>query len=249
MRIRFQGIELGVAVASVYDDDGFLGVQVDTHGEDDAGVPPFQALMPYGLIGRPLDPESDGEGSNVLFWDDGDLSHCIALNDPRVQSVAPQATKGSVGQCNAAGAFQLFDYDTETYTLYVPVDGGAKAHVITVGKDENGADYLGLVQCDGLSITMLDDEIVISNRAGNAYVQIDDSGIILNGNVKLVGGLDVGGGTALPLVLGPALITWMNAVAAAVGGIPTGGTAAGAAIATATSAFSVPGQTTLTKGL
>jgi hypothetical protein len=233
----------------VYDDDGFLGVQVDTHGRDDAGVPPFQALMPYGLIGRPLDPESNGEGSNVLFWEDGDESHCIALNDPRVQTVAPQATKGSVGLCNARGAFFLLDYDDDTATLYVPVDSGSKAHVITVGKDGNGADFLGIVQCNGLSVTMLDDELVISNRAGTAYIQLDDSGIILNGNLKLVGGLDVGGGTALPLVLGPALLTWMNSVAAAVSGIPTGGAAAGAAIATATSVFTVPGQTTLTKGL
>jgi hypothetical protein len=242
-------LELGVAVASVYDDDGFLGIQVDTHGDNDAGVPPFQALMPYGLLGRPLDPESTGEGCNVVFWPDGDESHCIALNDPRIAAVAPQATKGSTGLCNARGAFQLLDYDSETLTIYVPLDDGDRAHVITIGKDDNGADYLGIVQCNGLAVSMLDDELVIKNRAGTAYIQVDDEGIILNGNVKLVGGLDVGGGTALPLVLAPAMLTWMNAVASAVGGIPTGGPAAGAAIALATTAFSGPGQTTLTKGL
>lgn len=245
------GLELGVAVATFYDDDGFLGVQCDVYGEGDAGMPPYQGLAPYGFYGRPRDPGADGKGANVLYWNDGDESHAIALNDPRVAAVLPTLPKGGSVHHGGWGGFAIWDDDAETYTVYCPFDDAAKAHVLTIGKDGSGKPYVGLVHSSGLALTMLEETLVIKNPAGDAYIQLDADGIVLNGNVKMVGGLDVGGGTALPLVTGPALVAWMNQVAAAIASIPPvgGGSAAGTAISTATIAFSSAGQTQLTKGL
>ncbi len=56
--------------------------------------------------------------------------------------------------------------------------------------------------------------IVVTNRAGDAYVEVNDNGITLNGNLQATGALAVGVGLPPPLAVAraPELVAWATAV-------------------------------------
>jgi hypothetical protein len=249
---RDPSLQLGMCVTSVYDDDGFVGIQCDVFGEAESGMPPFDAVHPYGFEGRPLDRDAALAGAEALYWFDGPEGHVMPLGDSRGAGYLPQLSKGSSRQYSALGQFMLLDYDAETATLYTPFDSQTKAHVLTMGKDGNGKPYVGIVQSEGLALLMLEDSLVIKNAAGDAYIELNSTGIVLNGNVKLVGGLDVGGGTALPLLIGTLFQAWWSALSATLTAsgpsTPLTGSALGALFSAAAAGLTAT-QTTLTKGL
>lgn len=100
---------------SEYDDDGFLGIQVDSDGgppgdPNEPRVPPYEALHPYGHAGRPLDPEVDPSGEvvtapGVLELEEGAESFVIALGDARVVPILAGLQKGESIQYGAVGNF------------------------------------------------------------------------------------------------------------------------------------------------
>lgn len=89
-------LHLDTIRASFYDEDGFLGFQIDGDGDSsdeapelEAQVTPFQALHTYGFLSRPLDPTVDGSGRvnygalSLTFWE-GSRGYSFALHDSRV---------------------------------------------------------------------------------------------------------------------------------------------------------------------
>lgn len=79
-----------------YDDDGFLGYQIDADGQGtdasselEAQVTPFEALHPYGFLSRALEPDVDGGGQlqggalSLTIWE-GARGYSVALHDARV---------------------------------------------------------------------------------------------------------------------------------------------------------------------
>jgi hypothetical protein len=233
---------LSTGLVTQYDEDGFLGVQVEGHGGTEATAGLAYAHHPFGFFGRPLDA-ADGAGAVFLHFSDGDEVHAVALQDPRDASKIPPHSKGSAGVYNSAGQFLLLDHDQETGTWYVPIDGGIRAHVITVGKDGNGKEIVELSHANGSCVTMLDDAITVAGPGGKGSLWIDADGTInIAGNVKLVGGLDVGGTGAQAMVLAPAFQAWATALAAALNGIAISGPAISAAMTTANATLMAAGQ-------
>lgn len=245
-------LQYGKCVVSEYDDAGFIGIQVDAFGELDSGATPFDALHPYGFEGRPLDRSDTLDGADALYWYDGDEGHVMALGDGRGASYLPQLVKGSSRQYNARGAFMLLDYDDETVTLYQPYDSGNKAHVLSMGVDGNGDDYVGLVQALGLALTMLGKSLVIKNAAGDVFIELNDSGITINGNTTVYGGLNAGGAAGLPVMMATAFSAWWTALGTAIAAsgptTPLTGTALGAAFTSAAAGLTAV-ESTLLKGL
>jgi hypothetical protein len=220
--------DLGIAVLTEYDADGFLGAQPDVFGEQSSGVQAYELHHPYGFQGRPNDPDvgPDGTpktGAALLYWLEGSLGHALALQDPRVQSKLPQLKKGGSIQYDRLGAFDVFSPgDTSTVrTTYLPYAFDAngvpqKAHSITCD-GSSGNESISVVHGDGHGVMLTPTgSAIIKNKSGDAYVEVKDGQIVLNGNVTLNGGATIGSPTgALPVALAAPLITWAAAVVTA----------------------------------
>lgn len=104
--------DIGCAVMSSYDVDGFLGVQIDAYGEQGSGVHPYEAHHLHGFISRPADPVADASGApdtsnacNVMFALEGGRGHAWVLEDPRVVPFLPTLRPGEAMFYGAAGQF------------------------------------------------------------------------------------------------------------------------------------------------
>lgn len=248
MRMFF---DVGTAETTGYSADGWLGVHVDPFGGDEGGQVAYPVIGSYGFLGRPLQP-SFGLGAQTLYAQQGHDGFAWIGHDPRDVAKLPQLTEGSAAIYNARGMYQLFDYDTETATMYVPMGDGSKAHAMTVGYDPAGKRTLSIIHSDGFAVVMTETSLTIKNAAGDAYVELNADGIVLNGNVKLVGGLDTGGGLAVPLTNNTSLIAWWGALVAATNALgPTTPLTAGilGTLFAGMTAGLTPVGTTLTKGI
>jgi len=104
--------DIGVAVFSAYDADGWLGVQFDAEGEEESGVVPYEVQAPAGLLHRPLDPDTDsqsnvipGKGSSLLLMFAEGLNRALVLTDPRVVPLLPILEKGETILYADGGSF------------------------------------------------------------------------------------------------------------------------------------------------
>lgn len=221
--------DIGTALLTEYDDDGFIGVQVDTFG--DGGSAPFELHHPLGTLARPRDPDADGVGCPVLFWREGSNGrnvHAWLLDDPRAAAFLPQQKKGgAIAGFSMAGSWDQHDGDDGTKTIYVPYDftdasdptTAQKAHLIQVGVDSNGDPLVHIGHGEGMAIVMLYKEgkaqVTIKNAAGDAFITVDEDGILVNGPLKAYGGFECGGDGAVPLAKVAELLTWATNVNAA----------------------------------
>ncbi len=119
--------DIGVALLSTYDADGFLGIQYDSEGAEvgplgtglDAtpvapggGVRDYEVIMPGGLLHRPMDPTVDAYGNpnaaqsaQVLNLREGGRHFAMPLGDPRIVATLPTVEKGDTLIFSAAGSF------------------------------------------------------------------------------------------------------------------------------------------------
>src|SRR5262245_58547482 len=95
--------EVGAVTLSEYDDDGFLGVQVDVHGNQPS-MPPFELHSPYGFHSRPLDPLDEKPCTAFVGWQ-GSQAFAWLATDPIVQPRLPALKKGESMQYGSAGQF------------------------------------------------------------------------------------------------------------------------------------------------
>jgi len=206
--------DMGTATGSVVDDTGVPTIQIDGYSDDGSGGPYGESHTPYGFHSVPLDPDATG-ACLVLFAQEGSRVHCWPLGDARGLAKIPKLPKGGSCQYSCSGMFAEMDPKTNTYTLYVPTDfDGAgkatKAHVLTIGKDANGTRNFNFLHAAGMRITIGDkagdkNGIYIANAANNAWLCVNDDGVEINGNLKVLGNMGTG----------PLLTAWMTAVQAA----------------------------------
>lgn len=197
--MSFQGIvfELGACTLTEFDQDGVLTAQVDGLG-DEPRTEPYELHHPFGFAARPEDPETgpngeilEGKACNLLVGRDGTEAHAWLAADPRFVENFPPLAKGSSVQYCAKPSFDLHNGEDGTKTIYVEV--GDSAHLVTIGLDGNGAPIVEVVHSAGMALTLLDGKAILKNAAGDAYVEVGASGIVLNGNVKITGTLECNG--------------------------------------------------------
>lgn len=235
--------DIGIGTSSAYDGNGFLGVQVQRYGGTASSCPPIELMQPFGFGSRPLDPDVDSTGQptlgcNVLYATEGDKLHAWLGPDPRLVAKQPQGAKGSSWMWSATGSLVMLDGEKGTFQVYIPYSNGSKTATITYDLTTPGAESMQLIHGDGMAITMTaggKNSVIIKNKAGNAYVEINDDGIVLNGNSKINGGAVLGDPvSALPVAIAAPLEAWaaqvttaLTAIAAAMK-VSAGGTAAAA---------------------
>lgn len=213
--------DIGLVTFSEVDDDGFIGIQCDMPGEKNAGVEAGEMGAAYGMYSRPHDPSLDAEGEpipssacGVLHAYYGSKLHVWPQTDPRMMAKLPRVTKGGsvmYGGKLAQPSFVHIDGDTGSIDIYVPysyVNGVAtKSMSATFDVRTAGAETIAIVHGSGMSLTMMaggKNSAKLSNKAGDAYVELNDEGGVLNGNWKLTGGMVVGNPIgALPVIVGP----------------------------------------------
>lgn len=197
-------IEVDLAIAQVtdYDGDGYPNAGADFFGQDKAGVSPGEQLHPLGILSRPRDPEVDSTGqpsmgATILRLVEGNDEHAIALGDPRAVPKLPANDKGGTivyaDTGEAALSFIRLSGADGTIQLYVPY--GNTAMTIALDVSTPGAESIQIVHGAGMAIRMVaggTNAVTVSNKAGDAYVAVDDAGITLNGNAQFIGGLAVG---------------------------------------------------------
>lgn len=252
--------DFGSVQFSEWDADGFLGVQVDpVESGDESGAASLSELhQPYGSFSRPRDPDADGRGCSLLTMQRGSQERYAWLgSDPRTLALIPDGAKGSAYKFALTDSGELsfseWDGETGTQSHYVPV--GDSAHLVQIGVDSDGAAVLKLQHSEGMAVVMFAGGVIIHNAAGDGYLEVNAAGVTCNGNLKLNGGLDVGGSGALPLTLQPQLATAISAFNSTIqGAIPVpndGGAAVLTALKAASAALSAAAAgmaTTLTKG-
>lgn len=130
-------LEIGIPIYSNNDEDGYVGVQVDQHGDgsSDPTCPAGEVHTPYGFYCRPLDPvvsppDAEGQrsldptqsGKAIFFWLNQDL-HVIPSQDTRIVPKLPPLDKGEslvYGQdgqfirCRNGGEIALMTTDDAT---------------------------------------------------------------------------------------------------------------------------------------
>lgn len=122
-----QSWDIAVTMLSVYDADGFLGLQCDSEGSEGGGlssgadatpIPPnggvrdYEAIAPGGLYHRPSDPAVDANGNPnsaqaalVLNLREGGRVYSMGLGDPRVVALLPEIGKGDTLLAGDNGSF------------------------------------------------------------------------------------------------------------------------------------------------
>ena len=165
----YLGWDLGVATFTAYDDDGFIGVQIDAFGENESGMPPFEALHPYGFASRPDDPEEDGTGCAALYFYKGNQARAMFMHDPRPMELLPNIQKGesfqysrygSFVRCHRDGKISIFTHDGSLEdgksgkSIYAQVKPDGFAFVGPWGKLTFDATGLNCVHSSGASLSL-----------------------------------------------------------------------------------------------
>jgi hypothetical protein len=229
-------LDFGVAVFSDYDEDGHLEIQHDAMGANgEGGTLPAEAILPYGLMARPLDPDKDAAGTattggGLLMMMHGDRRHSMPLGDPRSAGKVPKVRKGGSGLYGGNGTYYSFvlidgvDPDgvaksgSLTASASYDKSGSKKSHLFTMLVREPGEEAIILAHGEGhgLMVTTSGSRAaLLKNATGDASIGVSDKGVTISGKTKLVGPLTVGDqGAAQPVVLAQLLITYLVALEA-----------------------------------
>jgi hypothetical protein len=169
-------LEYGTALYTERHESGFIGIQPDRLGKSSSG-PALEVMMPFGLLGRPLDPDLDPSGTvtvgaNVLALYDGDEGFTLPAGDPRFAKQLPDVDKGGAGLYATVRsgsalrvAYLLFTGDG-SFTLKVPY-GGSKAHLFTI---DLGAGVLRLVHGEGPVVELSPAGVALGGIGGSPVV-------------------------------------------------------------------------------
>jgi hypothetical protein len=166
-------LDLGQAILSVYDANGYLGIGVDVPGYETAGTSTFDARFPYGTFGCPQDPDvsldqSSRLGAITLFGFAGRDRHAWVLDDPRVTPKLPRAPKGSWGAYADTKREELpvlvLDGATGSFALRVPHStGGGVASRVLVDVETPGGEEIVLAHGAGCELRVRATETIVGD--------------------------------------------------------------------------------------
>jgi hypothetical protein len=193
-----------------------------------------QPLMTaLGIIARPRRPSKlsassqEQRSAETLVAKLGDRLLALAFRDLRLNALFPNPKEGSINLVGYGGAFDsneaTFDGNEQpkssTRTIYVPYafQNGAptKAHAIVIDGTQ-GNESISIIHGDGMAVLMKHggkNSVTVKNKAGDAYVEVNDEGVTLNGNTVVNGGAVLGGPVgAQAVAIAPPLVTYLSAL-------------------------------------
>lgn len=262
--------DIGLSVLTTYDADGFLGVQIDAYGEQNASVHPYELHHPYGFMGRQLNPVADAAGNldpsqstQTLWAYEGSRGHGIALEDPRVVPTLPQIRPGESLWYGAAGQFGRMHADGSITFMTTDQGGSALGRNIFLRLKPTGFTLVapwGKMTFDATGWHVLTSggaRIDMGSIGGmpapldqlSTYIRMRAAMVDIEGGVVNLGPST---GNAQPSALGLQTVAHLAAIATALQAIATALTAASgtttsgvtppaaAAVASAVAAASVP---------
>jgi hypothetical protein len=211
--------DFGTVTGSALDSEGFSVIQTDNYGGGGNAYGEHHSL--YGFASWPADPDPDGTGAQAMYAQEGNALHCIVLDDPRATAKLPKRTKGGSAQYGATGTFDYINGENGTKLVYVPYafDGNGKATkamAINLDVTNAGHEAMHIVHGEGMGIVMSADDksVTIKNKAGNAYIRLDDSGITLFGSIRMTGGIVAGQGAPKPAAMAVPVVTDLTKIMA-----------------------------------
>lgn len=196
----------GKAEGITYDVVGLEGPGVGAERD-----PRGEAFGSVGVCVRPLPEYVPTEvGQLAKAWKDGERnSHAeavcvrtsdglmpVAHRDDRIKMGGEGPHPGTVALCGYGGSHLAFTPEMQGgvplhdhVTLYCPHGRGedgrpTAAHAVIMDGTE-GRESVSLIHSSGLSITMFDGSMVLKNRHGNAFIELNDNGIVLRGQVQI----------------------------------------------------------------
>ncbi len=147
-------LHLDTIRGSFYDDDGFLGFQIDGDGDSTDGAPelepqvaPFDALHTYGFLSRPLDPAVDGGGHiergalSLTLWE-GSRGYSLALHDSRVVPALARCKGGESVQYGPKNNF-IRCHDDGRISQMCTDDGTENGKVVAAEHGPSGFTWRG----------------------------------------------------------------------------------------------------------
>lgn len=210
------------AVSSEYVDTELL-IAPRRHGDGDESAMGYSSIQPLGLIARPRDPDQDDDGefgaaAGALFVDDGGETFVMPTTDPRALDKVPPLKPGGTALYSYPGGCIVLDGENGSLLVLVPNEDASKNHALSF---DSAASALSIVHAEGMSFVMQDDakhSIAITGYNGDTGLIVDDDGVALNGNSKVVGSLVVGNIAAAEAVpLHAAWNDWATTISQVVG--------------------------------
>lgn len=178
-----------------------------------------------GLISNPRPADAAGHAEAVALRAEDGLP-TIALRDLRITKARGPIAKGAVSLAGYGGAFLTIDDAASgtgsVVTLYVPFehDGAgvpAKAHVLTIDSTP-GNEGIVLAHADGHALLLTPEgKVLLKNKAGDAFLSIEEEGLVFSGDLKVTNNLLAGSAPAVqPLLVSVAPLAWAAQVQAAI---------------------------------
>jgi hypothetical protein len=215
-------IDYMLAVLSEFK-DGALRIAADTLGVKGKSTGrTMPSVQPLGIIARPRDPDTDANGKPtigaglIVLREGGDV-WCWPTTDPRAVEKVPPVKPGGFAAYSYPGGCFNFDGDNGAFLLLVPsthdTDDGTDKKRMSLSFDVAGDS----IQCThglGMSWAMTGggkNSVAIANAKGDAYLEVNDDGIVLNGNTTFNGGMAMGDiASAEPVALAPAHLEFLQ---------------------------------------
>lgn len=198
-------VEYSIATLSEYKDKA-LKIAARAFGDPDS--PPATGrtgdpVQPLGLIARPLDPDADSTGAattgaGLLTYEAGHELFTAPTTDPRALAGIPPLDKGDTALYSSGKdkvAFILMRGSDGGLLILTPSNEANKSHAISIDPTGNS---IQVRHKDGMGIAITGggkNSTVINNKAGDAYLEVNDDGVIVNGNTNLNGGVAMGPGS------------------------------------------------------
>jgi hypothetical protein len=182
-------MDVAPIVRTAYDPNGFLCLQIDYGGTDDAASHLLEVHHTYGFVSRPRDADGKG-GASAFVLEEGDVGHAILSYDPRDAGKAPQLEPGSAAMYSATGAFVHLDGASGDLTVYVPAPGGGGAHLLTLSQ---GTGAVTFAHAEGMAVIMYEKTLSLRSDTGKASLHLKGGDVTVVGNLVVSGVAPVGG--------------------------------------------------------
>lgn len=227
--MNYLGFDVGVVVLSAYDDSGFLGIQPDVYGEGASGVHPYEVQSPHGFLGRPLDPDTDGEGSptlgcTILYALEGGRGHVWLGSDPRVIPKLPILEKGETLVYASNGHFIRLDKDG-AISIFTTEDGTPNGRSVYLQVAPDGLRFFapwGTLKFDATGFHVVDASGARLDLGGIAGVPVVGSYASLKAGIVSTSGSIIasgGAGATQPLAYATPLVEILTLLLVLIGKI------------------------------